>query len=364
MRAQEKHGHSGSRSRDLRVLEDRHLLVGRSPKMTALTRIKATLLKSTREFFDDDGWLEAAPIPAISTLSGACEDFSTVFSLDYFGRKAFLIQTGQQHLEPYIQGPIEKVYAINQSYRAEREAPERRLTAFVLIEAEAAHYDLAGIQEVQERLLYKLCRDVVLWRKAELDELGANVEKLVNLTIPLKRITYTEAIEMLKQKGVPIRWGKDLKSEHEKSLGESIGQPFFVTHYPSAIKLFNMKDDPADSRLVLSSDLLVPGYGEIIGASEREDSYEKLVKKLERFGQDEKRIQDLRKLGIIDFQEPDEVCKWLKEIYKWYLDLRKFDGVPHSGFGLGFERLVQWICDFSSIIESTEYPRNKDHLAP
>jgi len=357
MRAQEKHGHSGSGSIDLRVLKDRHLLVGRSPQMIALTRIKATLLRSARESFDNDGWLEVAPIPAISTLSGACEDFSTLFSLDYFGRKAFLIQTGQQHLESYIQGLNEKVYAVNQSYRADAKAPERRLTAFVLIEAEAAHYDLARIQQVQERLLYKLCKDIVLWRKAELDELGANIEKLMNLKIPLERITYTEAIRMLKKKGSPISWGEDLKGQHERILGESIGQPFFVTHYPGHIKFFNMKDDPADPRLVLASDLLVPGYGEIIGASEREDSYEKLAKKLERFGQDEKRIQDMIKLGITDFQE-------LMENYKWYLDLRKFNGVPHSGFGLGFERLVQWVCDFSSIIESTEFPKNKDHLGP
>jgi asparaginyl-tRNA synthetase len=325
--------------------------------MIRLTKVKATLLKSAREFFDNDGWLEVSPIPAISTLSGACEDFSTLFSLDYFGRKAFLIQTGQQHLEPYIRGPIGKVYAFNQSYRAESEAPERRLTAFLLIEAEAAHYDLTRIQEVQERLIYKLCTDVVLWRKAELDELGANVEKLMNFTIPLTRITYTEAIRILDEKGYHISWGEDLKGEHERTLGESIGRPFFVTHYPLAIKFFNMKDDPTDPRVALSSDLLVPGYGEIIGASEREGSYEKIVAKLERFGQDQKRIQDMHTLGITSSQE-------LREAYEWYLDLRKFDGVPHAGFGLGFERLVQWICDFESIVESTEYPRNKQQLAP
>lgn len=345
---------------DLKQLENRHLQVGRSPKMNALTRIRATLLKSAREFFDNDGWLEVTPIPAISTLAGACEDFSTLFSLDYFGKRAFLIQTGQQHLEPYIQGPIKKVYAFNQSYRAETKAPERRLTAFLLIEAEAAHYSLAGIQEVQERLLYKLCSDVVFWRKADLEELGADIEKLVNLKIPLRRITYTEAIEMLNQmnqEDLQISWGEDLRGKHEKAMGESIGQPFFVSQYPGVIKFFNMKDDSADPRLVLSSDLLVPGYGEIIGASEREDDYEKLVEKLERFGRDEKRVQDMHKLGIKDIKK-------LKAIYEWYLDLRRFNGIPHAGFGLGFERLVQWICDLERIVEATEWVRNKEHLGP
>lgn len=355
--ATQTHGKSRSGTEDLKRLDNRHLRVGRSPQMNALTRIRATLMKSAREFFENDGWLEVSPIPAISTLSGACEDFSTLFSLDYFGRKAFLIQTGQQHLEPYIQGPIEKVCAFNQSYRAETEAPERRLTAFLLIEAEAANYDLARIQQVQERLLYKLCTDVVLWRKAELDELGASSEKLVNLTIPLKRITYTEAVEMLNAQGLEIAWGADLRSQHEKVLGESVGQPLFVTHYPGAIKFFNMKDDPMDPRLVLSSDLLVPGYGEIIGASEREDRYDKLVAKLELFAQDGKRAQDMRELGIAGVGE-------LRAMYAWYLDLRRVRSVPHAGFGLGFERLVQWICDLDSILESTEYPRNKEHLAP
>ena len=127
--------------------------------------------------------------------------------------------------------------------------------------------------------------------------------------------------------------------------------------YPAAIKFFNMKDDPTDDRLVLSSDLLMPGLGEVIGASERENDYDRLAEKLDRFARDEKRIDDMRILGI---SSPEE----LKESYGWYLDLRKFNGVPHAGFGLGFERLVQWICSLESIVEATEYPRNTNHLTP
>jgi asparaginyl-tRNA synthetase len=151
--------------------------------------------------------------------------------------------------------------------------------------------------------------------------------------------------------------GDDLKSEYEKALGKKMGQPFFVSHYPAAIKFFNMKNDPKDSSLVLSSDLLLPGYGEVMGASEREDDYEKLVEKLKRFGKDEKRIQDMQNVGINGGDE-------LIEIYKWYLELRKTHQVPHSGFGLGFERLVQWICGLDSIIETTEYPKTKAYLSP
>ncbi len=346
-----------TKASDLAEFDGRHLLVGTTPQMVALTRIRAVLLKSARDFFDKDGWLEIGPIPAISTLTGACEDLSTLFSVDYFGRKAFLIQTGQQHLEPFTRGPIARVYAINQSYRADRLAPERRLTSFLLIEAEAAYYDLAKIQETLERLLFNLCRDVVLWNKKDLYEIGADTERLINIKMPLPRVTYTEAIMRLKMMGFPISWGDDLKGEHEKALGERFGQPFFVTHYPGSIKFFNMKDDPEDPRVVLSCDLLVPGYGEVVGASEREDSYDRLKQKLDLFARDETRMRNMQDLGM---SNPED----MEKAYEWYLDLRKVGGVPHAGFGLGFERLVQWICDLPSIMQSTEYPKNKEYLAP
>lgn len=340
-------------------IDNRHLELGKSSKRNAITQIKATLLKSAREFFENDGWLEVTPIPAISTLSGACEDFSTLFSLEYFGKKAFLIQTGQQHLEAYIGPAINKVYTFNQSYRAETEAQERRLTSFLLVEAEAAYYDLNEIQSIQERLLYKLCADTVLWRHSELKQLGADIHKLLDLKIPLKRIKYREAITILNQLGpeeLKLEFGHDLKAKHEKALATVIGQPFFVSHYPGAIKFFNMKDDPDDPQLVLSSDLLLPGVGEVIGSSVREDNRGKLSAKLEQFAQDEKRRRDLIRFGIQSSEE-------LVANFQWYLALRE-GNVPHAGFGLGFERLVQWICDLSNITEAAEYPRNRDHLSP
>jgi len=342
---------------DLKNIKYRYLQVGRFDKMNAITCIRATLLKSAREFFDQDGWLEISPIPAISSLSGACEDFSTLFSVDYFGKRAFLIQTGQQHLEPFIYGPMTKVYAFNQSYRAETQFPERRLTSFLLIEAEAANYTLEDIQDVQERLIYKLCSDVFLWRKDDLKLLGADLSRLTNLKLPFERIRYTKAIEYLRELDPSIQMGKDLESEHEKALGKKMQQPFFVSHYPANIKFFNMKSDSEDSTLVLSSDLLLPGYGEAIGSSQREDNYDKLLEKLKQFGEDETRSQDMQNIGINGVDE-------LMEIYKWYLDLRKEHQVPHSGFGLGFERLVQWICGLDSIIEATEYPKTKAYLSP
>jgi asparaginyl-tRNA synthetase len=344
-------------SDNLKDLKNRHLQIGRSDKMNAITRIRATLLKSAREFFDQDGWLEISPIPAISSLSGACEDFSTLFSVDYFRKRAFLIQTGQQHLEPFIYGSIPKVYAFNQSYRKETKAPKRRLTAFLLIEAEAANYTLADIQDVQERLIYKLCNDVLLQRTDDLILLKSDLSRL-KLKLPFERMQYTDAIERLKKMKYTIQMGADLESKHEKALGKKkMGQPFFVSHYPAVIKFFNMKNDPKDSNLVLSSDLLLPGYGEAIGSSQREDDYEKLVEKLEEFGKDKDRVKDMKKIGIKGGKE-------LKKIYKWYLELRRGHQVPHSGFGLGFERLVQWICGLDSIIEATEYPKTKAYLLP
>jgi asparaginyl-tRNA synthetase len=225
----------------------------------------------------------------------------------------------------------------------------------MLIEAEAAHYDLTGIQDVLERLLHKLCADVVVHRRTELDMLEANVEKLANLKLPFERITYTEAIELLRR-DFPVSWGEDLKAEHERALGQQIGQPFFVSHYPKAIKFFNMKTDPMRPEIALACDLLVPGVGEIVGSAEREDDYDQLLEKLEDFLQDEKRRQDIYRLGI----DPEQ----LSDQYHWYLELRQVGKVSHAGFGLGFERLIQWVCDFSNIAATTEFPKNRDHLTP
>src|SRR5438477_6550538 len=330
--------------------EERHLLVGKTPDFIALTKVKAQMLRSVTEFFNGGDWLQIAPIPAISTLTGACEDFNTLFMLDYFGRQAFLIQTGQQHLETFIRGPIEKVYAINQSYRSETKLPERRLAAFTLVECEAAYYDLHAIQTVQEQLLYKICNDVAANCPADLKLLGADMERLIGWDLPLPRISYTDAVQTLQAENWPIQWGEDLKGEHERRLGIMFGKPFFVEKYPGKIKFFNMHDDPENPEMVLSSDLLVPGLGEIVGSSEREHDYDELKRKLYDFTQDEKRLGKIGRIGITNGDE-------LRRSYQWYLDLRKDGGVPHAGFGLGFERLVQWVCNFDTIWAACEFPR-------
>ena len=185
---------------------------------------------------------------------------------------------------------------------------------------------------------------------------------MMSVTLPFPRMTYTQAVDKLNSIGHTLSSGQDLSGDHEKALGESINGPFFVTHYPREIKFFNMKSDPTDANKVLSCDLLVPGYGEIVGASEREDDHDILQMKLNRFALDrfadgEKRISDLNALGI---RSPED----LEQAFDWYLDLRKSRGVPHAGFGLGFERLVQWVCGLNSIMDATEYPKNAWYLAP
>lgn len=327
----------------------------------AVVRIRSTAVKAAREYFDSDGWTEVFPHP-LSNLSGACEDFSKLFQVDYFGRHAFLIHTGQQYLERIVQEsfkddkPIEKTYAITASSRAETRTPKRRLTTFFMVEGEAAYFKLSKIQVVQEQLVKQMCAAVLEERQPDLGVLPVDTDKFIALNRPFEQITYTKAIELLVEKGSDIQWGQDLKGEHEKILGEYIGCPFFVTHYPGAIKFFNMKSDPTDHRIVLSCDLLVPGYGEIAGASEREDDADNLRSKLAKFARDEERVKNLKKFGF----QPQV----LEAEFQWYLDLRKNPGVPTAGFGFGLERIIQWICEFDSIMMATEFPNNMYHLGP
>jgi asparaginyl-tRNA synthetase len=335
----------GSRAGDLgdRVsLQRRHLEVSERFLINVI-RIRATLFRSARRFFDGEGWTEVT-VPTLASLTGSCEDPTTLFSLDYFNNTAYLIQTSQLHLETLIHG-FGKVYSINHSYRAEPRATNRHLTEFILVEAEAVGLDLQDLLDVQERLVKAMCEDVISERTSELESIGADIAKLQDLEIPFDRITYDAAIERLQDRHLDIEPGDDLGSHHERTLCEDFGRPFFVTHYPKQIKFFNMKEDPDNRERVLSSDLILPGPGEVIGASVREDDPEKLRTRLLQ--------SDMIKQVLERGAGPED--------YDWYLQL---ESVPHAGFGLGFDRFVQWVCDLPSILYSTEFPRNSEHLAP
>jgi asparaginyl-tRNA synthetase len=347
---------------ELSNLRERNLM-GSSPALLALARLRSVMLRSIRNFFETDNeeWVEITA-PTLSTLVGACEDLSTVFSLKYFDRTARLIQTSQLHLEPFVRGGFTNAFSINHSYRAEPRVSLRHLTEFTLVEAEIANCDLMRMMRLEEDLIISTCRDVIRNAGNELRFFrGKEIENLIRVArLPHKsnkarfpHITYDEVIVALQKDGFSdLKWGDNLENKHEIALGRSYATPFFVIHYPKEIKFFNMKQHPHDPRKVLSCDLILPGVGEAAGGSERETIHSILKLNLSKFLRKSLRGEELTRA---------------KRDFAWYLDMWR-PGMPgkvsHSGFGLGFERLVKWVCAFENIVEGNEYPRNSRNLAP
>lgn len=292
-------------------------------------KVKASVLEAARAFFRERGYWETTP-PII--VSGACEGGSTLFGFNYFGKNAFLSQSAQLYLEALI-FPLEKVYAITPSFRAERSRTVRHLAEYWHIEGEEAHMDLEGLLKFEEELVARVCHDAARQRPEELKLLGRNADELLEIKPPFKRITYAQALKILHEKQSKLEHGEDFGADEEKLLTQHEKQPVFVTHFPKKIKAFYMKEDPGDPSQVLCNDLLAPeGYGEIIGGSQREDDLQKLE----------------RRMTEANLNPKD---------YEWYLDLRRYGSVPHSGFGLGAERLVRWICKLPHIRDATPFPR-------
>lgn len=310
------------------LLDIRHLAL-RSRELTAVMKVKATVLEACREFFKKKGYWETTP-PII--VSGACEGGSTLFSFDYFGKKAFLSQSAQLYLEALIFS-LEKVYAITPSFRAEKSRTLRHLAEYWHVEGEEAYMNLEQLIEFEEEMVSFICQKVARDRFQELKLLGRNADELAAIKPPFHRMTYDEAIDFLRGKGMPVEWGDDFGADEEKALTAELKKPLFVTRFPKRVKAFYMKQDPEDERLVLNNDLLAPeGFGEIVGASQREDNNELLLTRLRADGQDPK-------------------------AFEWYLDLRRFGSVPHSGFGMGVERVVRWLCKLEHIRDATPFPR-------
>lgn len=318
------------------LLDNRHLWI-RSPKYAKVFKIKHTVLKAGREYFTNNGWWEVTP-PIIT--ASACEGGATLFPLDYFGTRAYLSQSAQLYLEALIY-VLEKVWSLTPSFRAEKSRTRRHLAEYWHLEPEAAWYDMNDMMRVAEELVAYIVEKVLEERKSDLVDLGRNIEVLKRATqIPYPRIKYDEAIEILQKKGVNVKWGDDLGADEERILTMEFDTPFFVTHFPKAIKSFYMKVDRSRPDVVLGFDLLAPeGYGEIIGGGQREDDYDVLYKRLLEQGLD-------------------------PENYKWYLDLRKYGSVPHSGFGLGIERAVMWIAGLGHIRETIPFPRFRGRVYP
>ncbi len=318
------------------LLDNRHLWI-RSRKLTAVMKIKHTVLKASREWLLENGWWEVTP--PILTAS-ACEGGATLFEVKYFDKKAYLSQSAQLYLEVLIYS-LEKVWSLTPSFRAEMSRTRRHLAEYWHLELEAAWYSMEDMMKVSEELVAYILSRVLEENRSELEFLKRDTSILKNSTeTPYPRIRYDEAIEILQKKGVSIEWGEDLGADEERVLTMEFDKPFFITHFPKEIKSFYMKLEPGRPEVVRGFDLLAPeGYGEIIGGSEREDDYDKLYQRILEEG-------------------------YNPEDYKWYLDLRKYGSVPHSGFGLGVERLVMWIAGLDHIRDAIPFPRFRGRIYP
>ncbi len=318
------------------LLTNRHLWL-RSRKQLAIMLIRDEVVTAIREFFrENDFILIDSPI-----LTGAIgESAGTLFSTEYFDLgNAYLAQTGQLYLEAAIYA-FEKVYCFGPTFRAEKSKTRRHLTEFWMIEGEMAFEDNVGNMDFQERFVSFVVKRVLERRGDELVELKRDTVPLEKVVPPFERISYDEAVELLKSQGKNFEWGKDLGGEDETVLTKLFEKPLFVYDYPKEVKAFYMKQHPERDELVKCSDLLAPeGYGEIIGGSEREDDYDRLLKR------------------IRDEKLPEEA-------YGWYLDLRRYGSVTHSGFGLGLERTVAWICGIEHLREAIPFPRMMGRIYP
>jgi asparaginyl-tRNA synthetase len=317
------------------LLEHRHLWL-RSSRQHAILRIRAEVIRASREYLDDHGFLGFdAPI----LTPAACEGTTTLFPVDYFGEPAYLTQSGQLYAEggAFAFG---KVYTFGPTFRAEKSKTRRHLTEFWMVEPEMAFADLDADMDLAEAFLTHVVARVLERRRPELTLLERDVEALSRVRPPFPRITYGEAIERLRAKGHAIAWGDDFGAEDETALSADFDRPVMVHRYPLAAKAFYMKADPADPRLALCVDVLAPeGYGEIIGGGQREDDLAVL------------------EAGVAAHGLP-------RETFTWYLDLRRFGSVPHAGFGMGIERCVTWLCGIRHVRETIPFPRLLERLRP
>jgi asparaginyl-tRNA synthetase len=318
------------------LLEHRHLWL-RSRRQVAIARVRHEVEQAIRDYFYQEGFtLVDTPI-----LTGAIgEEAGNLFATDYFDLgKAYLAQTGQLYVEAAA-AALGKVYCFGPTFRAEKSKTRRHLTEFWMVEPEVAFNDSEANMRLQESLVSCIVARALDRRKEELKELERDTAALARVRPPFPRISYSDAVRRLNQLGSDISWGADLGGDDETLLAKEYDRPVMVHDYPKGVKAFYMKENPADPRTVLNNDCLAPeGYGEIIGGSQREDDYEKLLGRIRQQGLD-------------------------PEAYRWYLDLRRYGTFVHSGFGLGVERTVAWICGLAHIREAIAFPRQIHRLYP
>jgi asparaginyl-tRNA synthetase len=318
------------------LFEHRHLWL-RSPRQAAVARVRHEVVQGIRDFFyQRDFVLVDTPI-----LTGAIgEEGGNLFATEYFDLgNAYLAQTGQLYVEAAA-AAHGKVYCFGPTFRAEKSKTRRHLTEFWMVEPEVAFNDSDANMRLQEELVSDVVARALDRRKEELKELERDTTPLKRVLAPFPRISYTDAVTKLNALGSDLSWGSDLGGDDETLLAKEFDRPVFVYNYPRQVKAFYMKESPEDPRTVLNNDCLAPeGYGEIIGGSQREDDYDKLLARIKEQGLD-------------------------PEVYRWYLDLRKYGTFVHSGFGLGIERTVAWICGIPHIREAIAFPRQIHRLYP
>ena len=311
----------------------RHLWL-RSRRMNTIMKVRSETLRFVHEFFRKKSFIEVSPPMFISS---ACEGGATLFGLKYFDKDLYLTQSAQLHLEALIQS-LEKVYCVAPSFRAEKSRTIRHLAEYWHVEAEEAFSTMDDLMCLEEDLVSHVCQNVAKQCRKELKVLEVDAGKLAKVKAPFNRITYDEAVEKLRKKSFKIKWGEDFGFNEEKALAEEFG-PLFVYAYPKKIKAFYCKTYRENPEMVMSVDLIVPNIGELSTGGAREDDKEELLKRLEEFG--------LR-----------------QEDYEWYIDLRRYGTVPHTGFGLGVERLLAWMLDLENIIDTIPFPRTTRRFYP
>ncbi|WP_280768187.1 asparagine--tRNA ligase [Salipaludibacillus daqingensis] len=317
------------------LMDHRHLWL-RSKRQHAIMKVRNEIIRATYEFFNENGFVKVDP--PILTGSSA-EGTTNLFHTKYFDEDAYLSQSGQLYMEAAAMA-LGKVFSFGPTFRAEKSKTRRHLIEFWMIEPEMAFMDHEESLVMQESYVSYVIQSVLVNCKLELKALERDTSKLENIQAPFPRISYDEAIEFLKEEGYEIEWGEDFGAPHETAIAEKYDKPVFITNYPKDIKAFYMKPHPTRDDVVLCADLIAPeGYGEIIGGSQRIDDEELL-----------KQRYDEHNLS--------------QDAYRWYLDLRKYGSVPHSGFGLGLERTVGWICGTEHVRETIPFPRLLNRLYP
>ena len=317
------------------LLDNRHFWI-RSKKMQTILRVRALVIEESRRWLKEHDYLEVQ-VPIL--VSAAVEGGSTLFEVKYFDEKAYLTQSWQLYAEAMI-ASLGKIYTLAPSFRAEKSRTRRHLTEYWHLELEEPWLDLEGLIKVEEGLLLHICHQVAAQASDELEELGREPSELASLKAPLPTITYDRAVELIRKSDSSFEWGTDLGYNQEKILTKEFTTPFFVTQYPKSVKAFYHMLDPKRPEVTLSVDLLAPeGYGEITGGGQRIHDYEQLMQRI-----DEEHLN------------PKD--------YSWYLDLRKYGTVPHSGFGMGIERTVAWVCKLKHIRDAAAFPRLMNRIRP